>query len=119
MVLATHVDLLVSWGLEVVAADDGPAALRARGRGMLDAVVTDFRMPHMTGIELVETLRREDPLLPGIVVSGEAAPRWTALAAAPRRTLWLTKPVAPELLMDRLAAVICRRAACRRAIRAA
>ena len=53
-------------GFEVVTATDGPAALDAIVRTKPDAVVTDLKMPGMTGIELVEKIVEiDDTLLRG------------------------------------------------------
>ena len=39
-----------------------------------DLVVTDYKMPHMTGRELIAELRKIEPLLPIILISGYAEP---------------------------------------------
>ena len=57
---------LRSWGLEVSAAEDGPAALAtlqsaAECDTRFDVVVVDMHMPAMDGIELARALRDEAP----------------------------------------------------------
>ncbi len=72
MVLA---DCLEAEGHEVTVARDGAEALTmARGLGRLDLLVTDLRMPHLGGEELVRALRAERPGLPVLVVTGSAPP---------------------------------------------
>ena len=44
-------------GYEVLLASDGRGALAALDAGPVDVVVTDIRMPHMTGIELLDAAR--------------------------------------------------------------
>ncbi|MEO1512058.1 MAG: response regulator, partial [Planctomycetota bacterium] len=56
-------------GFEVRGVGDGASALESAGRQRPDAVVTDLKMPGMTGIELVEKLQRLDPDLPVIVMT--------------------------------------------------
>jgi PAS domain S-box-containing protein len=61
-------------GMEVLTAADGLEALdvwRTHGDA-ISAVVTDVRMPNMSGRELADALRRERPTLPIIFVSGYA-----------------------------------------------
>ena len=65
--LATH-------GYEVLLAKDGFAAL-AQMRGALpDLILTDLRMPNMSGFEFLSVVRRRFPQIPTIAVSGEFQP---------------------------------------------
>jgi signal transduction histidine kinase len=54
----------------VYEASSGHDALRIAAEVPLDVVVTDQRMPGMTGIELLERLRRHRPDVAGIVLTG-------------------------------------------------
>lgn len=56
-------------GFEVAVAADGPSALEAVARRRPDAIVTDLKMPGMTGIELVERIGQIDDTLPTIVMT--------------------------------------------------
>jgi len=47
-------------GYEVISADNGAEALELALREKPDIVVTDYQMPVMTGLELVEQLRQHD-----------------------------------------------------------
>jgi len=47
-------------GYEVVSADNGAEALELALREKPDIIVTDFQMPVMTGLELVDNLRRNE-----------------------------------------------------------
>lgn len=62
-------------GYSVVECADGAALLdrldsacRTQGLGV-DLVVSDVRMPELTGLEVLERLRRADPFTPYIVVT--------------------------------------------------
>jgi CheY-like chemotaxis protein len=57
-------------GFRVTIAGDGQQALDIWNRDPADAVVTDLKMPRMTGDELAARLRNLSPLLPLIVASG-------------------------------------------------
>ena len=57
-------------GFRVSIAGDGQQALDIWNRDPADAVVTDLKMPRMTGDELAARLRSVAPLLPVIVASG-------------------------------------------------
>jgi two-component system, NtrC family, response regulator PilR len=56
-------------GYEVLLASDGKGALAALEAGPMDVVVTDIRMPQMTGIELLDAAKRVDPGLSVIMMT--------------------------------------------------
>lgn len=62
-------------GLDVLEAADGESALRLilEHAARVRLVVTDHRMPRMTGAELVRELKRRLPHLPVVIVSGHGA----------------------------------------------
>jgi two-component system response regulator HydG len=79
-------------GFEVAVAPDGAAALEAIARRRPDAVVTDLKMPGMTGIELVERIAEIDDTLPAIVMTAFATIE-TAVEAMKRGAYdYVTKP---------------------------
>ncbi len=61
-------------GRAVVGVDSAEAALVAVAQAPFDLVVTDVSLPGMSGIELVNSLLRDQPLLPVILCSGYALP---------------------------------------------
>jgi DNA-binding response OmpR family regulator len=61
-------------GYEVRVAQDGFDAL-AQMRGALpDLIVTDLKMPNMSGFELLSVVRRRFPQIPTIAITGEFHP---------------------------------------------
>ncbi len=60
-------------GYEVVAVEDGEAALAALGGGRFDAVVSDLRMPGIDGMELVRRVAARWPSLPVIIITAHGA----------------------------------------------
>ena len=60
-------------GLTVLTAPDGQVAMELIARRRPDAVVTDLRMPGLTGIELLERVAEIDDDLPVIVMTAYAA----------------------------------------------
>ncbi len=92
-------EILADEGAEATVASSGREALEQVRRTRFDALVTDMRMPVMGGADLVHAVRRLDPGLPALVITGYAQDQ--ALAAARREGLVavLEKPVPlPRLL---------------------
>jgi CheY-like chemotaxis protein len=65
-------DLLTSWGWQADGVTNAAEALDHLDRGAYDLLLTDFRMPGMTGIELVEVVRAADADLPVIMLTASS-----------------------------------------------
>jgi len=61
--------LLGAEGYEIVTANDGKAALATVREADLDMVITDMKMPGMSGMELLEECKRIKPELPVIMMT--------------------------------------------------
>jgi DNA-binding NtrC family response regulator len=59
-------------GHEVVAATDGPAAITRLQGGRLDLLISDLKMPKMTGIELLAEVKKIRPDLPVVLMTAFA-----------------------------------------------
>ncbi len=62
--------LLRREGYEILTADSGPRALEILDQTQVDVVMTDFRMPEMTGTELLKRVHERWPDTKRIVLSG-------------------------------------------------
>jgi len=62
-------EILTDEGAEVTRAFDGPSALTALEKGPFDVMITDMRMPGVSGAELLKLVRVRDPGLPVVLVS--------------------------------------------------
>jgi CheY-like chemotaxis protein len=65
-------DLLASLGWDADEASDGAAGIVLFHRHHYDLVVTDLRMPRLTGWDVVEAARARVPTMPIIMISGFA-----------------------------------------------
>src|SRR5262249_4497974 len=95
-------EILCDQGAEVSVAGGGEEALALSQKTRFDALVTDMRMPVMSGARLVHEIRAVDPGLPAIVVTAYTGE--TDLLAARQEGLLavLPKPVP----LDRLAKLL-------------
>lgn len=63
--------LLASEGYDVSTAEDGVEAMGYLVEPLPDLVISDLRMPNMSGFELLAVVRERFPHLPVIAMSGE------------------------------------------------
>lgn len=66
-------DTLDRLGYNVVQAPDGAHALEILGKNRFDLVISDMKMPGMTGIELLEKIKRVDPDIPFLIITAFGA----------------------------------------------
>ncbi|MFZ3212920.1 MAG: response regulator [Terriglobales bacterium] len=91
-------------GYEVLVAKDGFDAL-AQMRGALpDLILTDLKMPNMSGFELLSVVRRRFPQIPTIAISGEFEPAAEELGVL--ADVFLAKPHTPKELYAKVAALL-------------
>lgn len=95
LVLSSTVALLEDLGHHVTTAGSALDALaRLRDDNAIDLVITDHLMPGMTGAELAELIRSEQPSMPLLLVSGYLE----AVSAVPQGIVQLAKPFTQETL---------------------
>ncbi|OAQ53344.1 hypothetical protein HTG_07645 [Natrinema mahii] len=73
------------------AATNGREALEFIERGTVDCIVSDYEMPEMTGLELLERVREDDPALPFILFTGRGSEEIASEAIAAGVTQYLQK----------------------------
>jgi CheY-like chemotaxis protein len=99
-------DLLVDLGYVVKHALDGTEALRLVPVFKPDVVLLDLQLPGMSGVEVLDRLRRDHPTVPVIIVTGNDD------VEVARRTLrggafdYLSKPFTVDVLARVVAAAI-------------
>jgi DNA-binding response OmpR family regulator len=86
---------------EVCVAKDGFAALAEMRGALPDLIVTDLKMPNMSGFEFLSIARRRFPQIPTIAVSGEFHPPVAPLGVL--ADAFLAKPFRFEELLGKIA----------------
>ena len=97
-------NVLSTEGYEVRVAKDGFAALAQMRRALPDLIVSDLKMPNMSGFEFLSIARRRFPQIPTIAISGEFQ-----LAVQPLGVLadaFLAKPFKFEELLAKVAELL-------------
>ncbi len=85
--------LLAEEGYEVETASSGEEALEMIGASHPDVLLTDVRMPGMTGIELLSRARAADPSLPVVVMTAFGTVHDAVHAMRAGADYYLTKPI--------------------------
>jgi nitrogen regulation protein NR(I) len=95
--------VLLGEGYEVVSYPDGTRGLAAALEEDFDCVLTDLRMPGVSGLELIDTLRDELPNLPVVLMTAHGTTE-TAIEATRRGAFdYILKPFEMEELFPVLA----------------
>ncbi|HTZ52280.1 MAG TPA: sigma-54 dependent transcriptional regulator [Spirochaetia bacterium] len=96
-------------GYEVLTAADGQEALEAVTRGDVDLLITDLKMPRLSGEELLKSVTAQSPTLPVIILTGHGTIESAVQAMHDGAYDFLTKPVN----LDRLSLLVKRALASR------
>lgn len=97
---------LMRAGYEVDTAKDGVEAWKALNEASYYLLITDFKMPRMTGLELISMLRSKDMALPVILVSGTMPTEQLIRHPRLRVDATLDKPFTHEELLEAVNKVI-------------
>jgi CheY-like chemotaxis protein/anti-sigma regulatory factor (Ser/Thr protein kinase) len=105
LVLTNTIAMLDDLGHTGIAALSGKEALDIlRRHGPVDVVITDYAMPHMTGLQLAEAIKKEWPELPVIIATGFAEMEPDVEWSQPR----LAKPFSEAELVQELERIVRR-----------
>jgi DNA-binding NtrC family response regulator len=93
-----HEDTLEPAGHATVGAHSVPEALQALAKGNIDLIISDYRMPGLTGLEFLELLQQEGYDVPLIMLTGYATIEHAVASIKAGAVDYITKPVRPEQL---------------------
>ena len=91
-------DTLRRAGHDAVGARNVPEALQALARGNVDLIISDYRMPGLTGLEFLSLIRREGYEVPLIMLTGYASIEHAVSSIKAGAVDYITKPVRPQQL---------------------
>ena len=91
-------DTLERAGHTAVGAHTVPQALQALATGGIDLIISDYRMPGLTGLEFLDLLQREGYDIPLIMLTGYATIEHAVASIKAGAIDYITKPVRPEQL---------------------
>ncbi|UPG72453.1 response regulator [Roseomonas gilardii subsp. gilardii] len=99
---------LAEQGFRVSVAGDAAAARQALGAMAFDLLVLDVMMPGETGLELVESLRRDGQEVPVLMLTAAGSPDDRVAGFEHGADDYLAKPFDPRELVQRAKAILRR-----------
>jgi DNA-binding NtrC family response regulator len=91
-------DTLERAGHTPIGVRSVPEALHLLARGDIDLIISDYRMPGLTGLEFLSLLQREGYETPLIMLTGHASIEHAVASIKAGAIDYITKPVRPEQL---------------------
>jgi len=104
--------LLKKEGFDVTTAQGGKAGVEYIRSGQFDIILSDVRMPQVSGLDVVEAAREQDPMTPVILMTAQASLQSAIGAVNAGAYYYIQKPFANDELL-----AILRRACEFRAVR--
>jgi two-component system chemotaxis response regulator CheY len=101
----TFKNILRRFGYEnILQADDGTSALDVLRREKVDFIISDWNMPQMSGIELLQAVRTNEQWkdLPFLMVTGGGQKENVIEAVKYKANNYIVKPFTPETLMEKI-----------------
>jgi len=91
--------LLRKEGFEVATAQGGKAGLEQIRSGNHDIVLTDVRMPQVTGLDILQAARDQDPMTPVILMTAQASLQTAIQAVNQGAFYYIQKPFSNDELL--------------------
>jgi CheY-like chemotaxis protein len=90
----------IEQGLDVYEAPSGEEAILEATRAKVDLLIADFRLPGITGVELMKKFRARNPEVKVIMVTGVSEPRLQKEVSECGADAYFTKPVSMGDFLD-------------------
>ncbi len=93
-------------GHDTLEATNGAEAIGVVAKEQPDLVISDWNMPEMTGMQLLQNLREQGTSVKFGFVTTEASDEMRAMASEAGASFFITKPFTPETVEKTLSPVI-------------
>src|ERR1700681_4731965 len=86
----------------VETCSSGYSAIEIMQQREFDLIITDLKMPGMSGIEVLKSVRILQPGIPVILITGYASIDTAVEAMKNGASDYISKPFAPDLLLEKV-----------------
>ncbi|OGU13103.1 MAG: Fis family transcriptional regulator [Geobacteraceae bacterium GWC2_53_11] len=93
----------------VETCSSGYGAIESMQRREFDLIITDLKMPGMSGIEVLKSVRTLQPNVPVILITGYASVDTAVEAMKNGASDYLQKPFTPDLLLEKVRSALNKR----------
>jgi len=100
IVLKSCERILSEAGYEIETAQSSPQGLKLVDEGKFDVVLTDLKMPEISGMEVLKTVRESHPDVIVIMITGYSTIQTAVEAMKLGAADYISKPFTPEELLD-------------------
>ncbi|MEI6306432.1 MAG: response regulator, partial [Deltaproteobacteria bacterium] len=94
--------ILESEAFAVQTCSSGFKAIEIMQKEIFDLIITDLKMPGMSGIEVLKSVRTLQPGIPVILITGFASIDTAVDAMKNGASDYISKPFAPDLLLEKV-----------------
>ncbi|RJP47845.1 MAG: response regulator [Desulfobacteraceae bacterium] len=107
--LLTTGKLLARKGFDILTASRGEQCLEMLADNLVHVVILDVKMPGMSGLETLQEIKRDHPLIEVIMLTGHATVESAVEGLRSGAIDYLMKPVSVDDLMAKAEAAFARR----------
>jgi DNA-binding NtrC family response regulator len=94
---------------DVFSVEDGKKGIQLLSENRFDAVITDLDMPHVTGYDVIQTVRDRGQFIPIIVITGDYSPESQNKALRFGANDYLRKPFKIDSIRSALSKAVSHR----------
>jgi two-component system chemotaxis response regulator CheY len=91
---------------DVIEGENGKNGLEKLGQGGVEMIITDWNMPEMDGLEFVKTVRGQNPSIPILMVTTNAAKEDIVEALQAGVNNYVVKPFTPDTLKEKIESLL-------------
>lgn len=94
--------ILEAQSFAVDSCSSGYSAIECMQKNDFDLIISDLKMPGMSGLEVLKSVRTLQPDIPVIIITGFASVETAVEAMKNGASDYISKPFTPEILMEKV-----------------